>query len=156
MKKWLLVLLLLPCAVGAGDLECTIEYTVVAADTGIGSSIIDTAYSDWIRCNDYRWLQFAVALTTSSDGLMFDFTADSFHINVQTSYDKTNIVSTIAVDTLLAAGYGNSIANIDKDATVFGTWMRVQALYKDSVLASIDTALDSSYAATVKVYNLSK
>ncbi len=156
MKKWLLVLLLLPCFVQANDINAMLDRTIAAADTGIGSAVYDTAYSEWYNISRYRWLQFAVSMAAHGTSPMFAFTADSFFFNAQTSADQLNIVSTIAVDTLLAAGYGNSPVNIDKDATVFGPWMRLQVIYHDSVLASTDTALGNEYKADVTLWFMGK
>lgn len=146
MKKWFLVLLLLPAMVSAYDFNTAIiEYTVLEAD--LGADRRDTVYTNEFNAGQYpeityywrTWIiEYDSAFANSEDTVIV------VHQHSPTGYGPwTNVdVTTVELN-----GSGDSVMNIAKrinmdSSTYLGNWWRGIVIYGyDLGEAAADTAI---------------
>lgn len=155
MKKLLMLIMLsLPIATPATDLSVIYIDTINSGDTAIATVRLDTVFTPILSFAEWRYMQFYVDLQASppnAGGVDTNWATDTFFINVQHSFDRTNWV-TVEVDTLFDAGTGVPVLNFDKDATIVGPWLRGMFIHKDSLEASGTALVDNTYSKNMVLY----
>lgn len=140
MKKWLLVLMLLPLISGATDLNVVLIDSIVGADTANATVRCDTAYSPAYRLASGNFGPnvihfFSVLAGAGVPHSDTDWVADTFFVKFQTSCDRVTW-DTREVDTLLDNGSGWSSLVMDADTSYFGSWGRAMLIHWDTIGAA--------------------
>ena len=135
-----LILLLIPVVVCGNDLSVTYTDSIAVADTGTVRR--DTVFTPKVEIKT-RFLQFGCKLSALQHWEDTNWGNDTFFVKAQTSFDGTNWI-TVEIDTLLDNGYGTSGKILDRDADVFGNYLRGVLIHVDSLG---NTAIDSAWLA---------
>lgn len=155
MKKILLMLLLLPVMAMANDLTVNYKFTVGAADTVAGGSLVDTTYSNVHSIAGARYVQFFSTVERDGNGTLPGYSDDTFFVDFLTSADKSTW-SVHQVDTFLAIGSSWSPLNLDADATVFGNYGKARLIYKSKRAATQPDSLGHVRKAKMKLWYMLK
>jgi len=154
-KILLIVLLLLPTMVFSNDLEVKYSFTVAAADTVAGDSLVDTTYSSVGDIRGNRYLQFFSTIEANGNGALPGYSNDTFFVDFMTSADRVTW-DVHQIDTFLTVGSSWSPLNLDADATVFGNWGKVRLIYKSVRVATQPDSLGNVRKAKLKLWYMLK
>lgn len=135
MKKCLLVLLvlmLLPYAGWATDLNVLLIDSIVGADTANAVVRCDTAYSSIERLTGVKVIHFFSVLAAEPYHSDTNWADDSFFVNFQTSFDRVNW-DVHEVDTFLENGIAWSPLLMNSDSGIFGYWGRAMLIHWDTI-----------------------
>lgn len=155
MKKLLLVLMLLPCLVGATDLYVVLLDSIIGADTAAETVRCDTVYSpvERLASGDFGPNVIHFFSVLAADGVNPDtnWADDTFFVKFQTSCDLVTW-DTREVDTLLDNGSGWSTLVMDADTSYFGSWGRAMLIHWDTVGADSPDLEDNAYRKKLQLY----
>ncbi len=159
MKKAMVVLVvmlvwLVSQSVVADDLQL-LFVDAIGTDTAADSIRADTAYSPAFDISKYQTLEFGVKVAAHINGRFTDtnWTADTFFVYFQRSFDKETWTAPWKIDTVLnnqALVFDEFIQN--RDTIPFGDWGRLMFIHWDSVEADMPDALNRTYYKQVNLY----
>ena len=133
MKKLIFILgvLVLIQPTQAKDIrDIVYKDSITAADTnGSGTQTFDTTFRNWVKVDGATQINTFVRLIPNGDVIDTNFADDTFFVNVQFSFDKVIIVSTVKLDTLfddtdVQTGPGDLVAN-----DIVGDFMRAMLIH---------------------------
>jgi len=136
----------------ATDVEAIFVDTIIVADTIANAVNSDTVYSPAFRMSN-RFFTFYQKVEGIPLYPAIIRTTDTFFFCLQHSFDLINWI-TIAteLDTLTAIGQGASTTNLDRDATILGTFGRLRVIYWDDAEADKPDSLGNIRAIKAKLY----
>ena len=147
-------MLLIACwavSVSATDLTLFYSDTIQAADTAAATVRVDTVYSLAMDVRGATRLQFAAALAAAVPGEDTNWTADTFFVKLQHSFDKVNW-RVMEIDTLLDTGFGWSVLNPATADSVVGWYSRCMLVHWDSLEATGEDIVDRIYKYKASLY----